>query len=258
MSKWSFWIDRGGTFTDSIALDPNGKLLISKHLSINPSKYSDATIYSIKEFLNIPPNKKIPTSCISEIKVGTTVATNALLERKGERTVLIVTKGFEDQLKIGYQNRPDIFARKINLPDQLYEKVISVDERILSDGKITIGLELSSLKRELLKCLKKGIKSCAILLMHGYKFINHEKKILELAYSVGFKQVSASHEISPQIRFVERGDTTVLDAYLTPILKKYIEKLVENFSGNFITQIIFFPKIFFLYLIIFIFNYIFF
>ena len=144
MSKWSFWIDRGGTFTDSIALDPTGKLLISKHLSINPSKYKDATIHSIKQFLSIPKNKKIPTSLISEIKVGTTVATNALLERKGARTVLVVTKGFEDQLRIGYQNRPDIFARKINLPDQLYEKVVSVEERILADGKTVICLLYTS------------------------------------------------------------------------------------------------------------------
>ena len=232
MSKWSFWIDRGGTFTDSIALDPTGKLLISKHLSINPSKYKDATIHSIKQFLSIPKNKKIPTSLISEIKVGTTVATNALLERKGARTVLVVTKGFEDQLRIGYQNRPDIFARKINLPDQLYEKVVSVEERILADGKTVIAPDVSKLKKELIKCIKKGITSCAILLMHGYKYVNHEKTILELAYSLGFKQVSASHEISPQIRFVERGDTTVIDAYLTPVLKRYVEQLVENFSGD--------------------------
>ena len=232
MSKWSFWIDRGGTFTDSIALDPTGKLLISKHLSINPSKYKDATIHSIKQFLSIPKNKKIPTSLISEIKVGTTVATNALLERKGARTVLVITKGFEDQLKIGYQNRPDIFARKINLPDQLYEKVVSVEERILADGKSVIAPDVSKLKKELIKCIKKGITSCAILLMHGYKYVNHEKTILELAYSLGFKQVSASHEISPQIRFVERGDTTVIDAYLTPVLKRYVEQLVENFSGD--------------------------
>ena len=232
MSKWSFWIDRGGTFTDSIAIDPYGKLLISKHLSINPSKYNDATIHSIKEFLNIPPSKKIPTSLISEIKVGTTVATNALLEGKGAKTVLVVTKGFEDQLRIGYQNRPDIFSRKITLPNQLYEKVIGVEERICSDGKIITELDNFKLKTELLKCLKNGITSCAILLMHGYKYINHEKKILKLAQSLGFDQVSASHEISPQIRFVERGDTTVLDAYLTPILKIYIEQLVQNFSGN--------------------------
>ena len=232
MSKWSFWIDRGGTFTDAIAIDPYGKLLTSKHLSINPSKYNDATIHSIKQFLDIAPSKKIPTSLISEIKVGTTVATNALLEGKGAKTVLVVTKGFEDQLRIGYQNRPDIFSRKITLPNQLYEKVIGVDERILSDGKIITELDNFKLKTELSKCLKKGITSCAILLMHGYKYINHEKKISKLAQSLGFDQVSASHEISPQIRFVERGDTTVLDAYLTPILKTYIEQLVQNFSGN--------------------------
>ncbi len=232
MSKWSFWIDRGGTFTDAIALDPNGKLKVSKHLSVNPREYDDATIFSIKKFLEIPLNKKIPVSNIAEIKVGTTVATNALLERKGARTVLVVTKGFEDQLKIGYQDRPDIFARKINLPDQLYEQVIGVNERIFSDGRINTYLDLTTLKQELYKCLKKGITSCAILLMHGYKFSNHEKKISELAYSLGFEQVSASHEISPQIRFVERGDTTILDAYLTPILKQYINKLSENFYGN--------------------------
>ena len=232
MSKWSFWIDRGGTFTDAIAIDPYGNLLTSKHLSINPSKYNDANIHSIKKFLDISPSKKIPTSLISEIKVGTTVATNALLEGKGAKTVLVVTKGFEDQLRIGYQNRPDIFSRKITLPNQLYEKVIGVDERILSDGKIITELDNFKLKIELSKCLKNGITSCAILLMHGYKYINHEKKISKLAQSLGFDQVSASHEISPQIRFVERGDTTVLDAYLTPILKTYIEQLVQNFSGN--------------------------
>ena len=161
MSKWSFWIDRGGTFTDAIALDPHGKLLTSKHLSINPSKYNDATIHSIKQFLDIAPSKKIPTSLISEIKVGTTVATNALLEGKGAKTVLVVTKGFEDQLRIGYQNRPDIFSRKITLPNQLYEKVIGVDERILSDGKIITELDNFKLKTELSKCLKKQpIQKC--------------------------------------------------------------------------------------------------
>ena len=149
MSKWSFWIDRGGTFTDAIAIDPYGKLFTSKHLSINPSKYNDATIHSIKQFLGIAPSKKIPTSLISEIKVGTTVATNALLEGKGAKTVLVVTKGFEDQLRIGYQNRPDIFSRKITLPNQLYEKVIGVDERILSDGKIITELDNFKLKIEL-------------------------------------------------------------------------------------------------------------
>ena len=232
MANWSFWIDRGGTFTDTVALSPSGRLLSSKFLSVNPEQYLDAAIYSIKKFLAVPTDQKIPVSKIESIKLGTTVATNALLERKGSRTVLVVTRGFEDQLRLGYQNRPDIFARQIILPDQLYDKVVSVKERILANGTIVKPLDIDSLRNDLESCLDEGITSCAIVLMHGYKFIDHEKKISELANRIGFQQVSVSHEVSPQIRFVERGDTTVLDAYLTPVLKKYISQLEDNFEGN--------------------------
>ena len=192
----------------------------------------DAAIYSIRTFLAVPADQKIPVSKIDSIKIGTTVATNALLERKGSRTVLAVTSGFEDQLRLGYQNRPDIFARKIVLPDQLYKKVVSVKERILADGSIFKPLDIDIVKKDLESCLEEGITSCAIVLMHGYKFIDHEKKIAELATRIGYKQVSVSHEVNPQIRFVERGDTTVLDAYLTPVLKKYINQLENNFKGD--------------------------
>ena len=232
MANWSFWIDRGGTFTDTLALNPNGRILSSKFLSVNPEKYLDAAIHSIRKFLSVPNEQKILVSQIDSIKLGTTVATNALLERKGSRTVLVTTQGFEDQLRLGYQNRPDIFARKINLPDQLYEKVVSVKERVLANGHIFKSLEINSVRDALQTCVEEGITSCAIVLMHGYKFINHEKKIAKLAIQLGFQQVSASHEVNPQIRFVERGDTTVLDAYLTPVLRKYINQLEENFEGD--------------------------
>ncbi|PQM55533.1 MAG: 5-oxoprolinase [Rhodobacteraceae bacterium] len=232
MASWSFWIDRGGTFTDTVALSPSGQLLSSKFLSVNPKKYDDAAVHSIRNFLSIPNDEKIPISQIESIKMGTTVATNALLERRGARTALVVTRGFEDQLRLGYQNRPDIFARQIILPDQLYEKVVTADERILANGKITKSLDMNALKEDLKGCLNEGMTSCAIILMHGYRFVEHEKMAANLANELGFEQVSVSHEVNPQIRFVERGDTTVLDAYLTPILRKYIDQLEENFVGD--------------------------
>ena len=232
MANWSFWIDRGGTFTDTIALSPRGRLLSSKFLSVNPQKYDDAAVHSIRNFLSISDHVQIPVSQIDAIKIGTTVATNALLERKGARTVLVVTRGFEDQLQLGYQDRPDIFARQINLPEQLYEKVVSVNERILANGEVTKPLNLKRIREDLEACKNEGITSCAIILMHGYKFFENEKRIADLANKIGFEQVSVSHEVNPQIRFVERGDTTVLDAYLTPILRKYIDKLEKHFSGD--------------------------
>ena len=232
MANWSFWIDRGGTFTDTVALSPRGRLLSSKFLSVNPQKYDDAAVHSIRNFLSISDHLQIPVSQIDAIKIGTTVATNALLERKGARTVLVVTRGFEDQLQLGYQDRPDIFARQINLPEQLYEKVVGVNERILANGEVTKPLNLKRIRADLEACKNEGITSCAIILMHGYKFFEHEKRIADLANKIGFEQVSVSHEVNPQIRFVERGDTTVLDAYLTPILRKYIDKLEKHFSGD--------------------------
>ena len=215
---WEFWIDRGGTFTDIVAKCPDGKLQIHKLLSENPERYTDAAIQGIRELLGISDHETIPSEEITIVKMGTTVATNALLEKKGDRTVLLITKGFRDALKIAYQNRPDIFARQIILPEMLYEQVIEVEERYNAQGDVLVNLNLDAIRPQLQRAYNSGIHSCAIVFMHGYRYTNHEKQVANLAKNIGFTQVSVSHEITPLMKLVSRGDTTVVDAYLSPIL----------------------------------------
>jgi 5-oxoprolinase (ATP-hydrolysing) len=230
--KFQFWVDRGGTFTDIVACQPDGKLVTHKLLSENPDRYSDAVIQGIREILGITADKPIPSHRISEVKMGTTVATNALLERKGDRTVLVITKGFRDALRIGYQNRPDIFAREIILPELLYEQVIEVDERYDAAGNELKAVEIDSLQTHLQTAYNQGIRSCAIVLMHGYRYPQHEQKIAEIAEDIGFTQISVSHKVSPLMKLISRGDTTVVDAYLSPIVHRYIDRVSSQLNGD--------------------------
>jgi 5-oxoprolinase (ATP-hydrolysing) len=224
-NKWQFWIDRGGTFTDIVAQNPNGEILVHKLLSENPDRYLDAPIQGIRDILSVSQTEPIPIEQIAAIKMGTTVATNALLERKGDRTVLLITKGFRDALRIGYQHRPNIFARHIVLPEMLYEQVIEVEERYSAHGEILIPLNADLALRELQKAYDLGIRSCAIALMHSYRYPSHEGHLAELAKQIGFTQISVSHEVSSLIKFISRGDTTVVDAYLSPILRRYVDRV---------------------------------
>ena len=229
---WEFWIDRGGTFTDIVAKSPDSKLQIHKLLSENPERYTDAAIEGIRQILGISDHEAIPSQEIAVVKMGTTVATNALLEKKGDRTVLIITKGFADALRIGYQNRPDIFARQIILPEMLYEQVIEVEERYNAQGEILINLNLDSVHPQLQTAYNNGIRSCAIVFMHGYRYTNHEKQVANLAKNIGFTQVSVSHEVTPLMKLVSRGDTTVVDAYLSPILRRYVNQVASQLGKN--------------------------
>lgn len=229
-ARWEFWIDRGGTFTDIVAKSPAGKLVVHKLLSENPDRYTDAPVQGIRDILGIAPDAPIPAEQITVVKMGTTVATNALLERKGDRTVLVITKGFGDALRIGYQNRPDIFARQIVLPEMLYERVIEVAERYTAQGEELIKLDLDTLRSELHAAYEDGIRACAIVLMHGYRFPAHEQEIAILARTIGYTQVSVSHEVSPLMKLISRGDTTVVDAYLSPILRRYVDQVSSQLS----------------------------
>ncbi len=234
-ARWQFWIDRGGTFTDIVARSPDGKLITHKLLSEDPSHYKDAAMHGIRQILGLPKDSPLSSELIESVKMGTTVGTNALLERKGERTVLVITKGFGDALRIGYQNRPDIFAQKIELPDQLYERVIEVSGRFGADGQELVPLDLENARKELENAFKAGIHSAAIVLMHAYRYPEHELKLGELARETGFTQVSLSHQASPLIKLVSRGETTVVDAYLSPVLRRYVDmvqKTLEERNGE--------------------------
>ena len=232
-SGWQFWIDRGGTFTDIVAQRPDGDIVVHKLLSENPERYDDAAIFGIREILGIPSDAPIPTEQIAAVKMGTTVATNALLERKGDRTIMLITKGFRDALRIGYQNRPNIFARHIVLPEMLYERVIEVEERYSAQGEELIPLQVNkTLIRSLQSAYDDGIRSCAIAFLHGYRYPSHEQKIAAIARDIGFTQVSVSHEVSPLMKLVSRGDTTVLDAYLSPILRRYVEQVAAELGEH--------------------------
>jgi len=227
-ARWQFWIDRGGTFTDIVARSPDGKLITHKLLSEDPPHYEDAAMHGIRQIMGLSENTPFPSEEVEAIKMGTTVGTNALLERKGERTVLVITKGFGDALRIGYQNRPDIFAQKIELPDQLYERVIEVSGRYGVGGEELVPLDLESAKKELEESFKAGIRSAAIVLMHAYRYPDHELKLGRLAREIGFTQVSLSHQASPLIKFVSRGETAVVDAYLSPVLRRYVNMVEES------------------------------
>ncbi len=225
---WEFWIDRGGTFTDVIGRRPDGKLVSHKLLSENPDAYTDAAVAGIRHLLGLAAGQRIPAARIGAVKMGTTVATNALLERKGERTMLVITKGFRDALRIGYQARPKIFARHIVKPDMLYERVIEVDERVRADGTVERAVDLEALRGELVRARDDGIRAVAVVLMHAYRYSEHERKVVTLVRELGFPQVSASHEVSPLIKLVGRGDTTVVDSYLSPILRRYVTQVADD------------------------------
>jgi 5-oxoprolinase (ATP-hydrolysing) len=228
--SWEFWIDRGGTFTDVIGRRPDGVILTHKLLSENPEAYRDAAVHGIRHLLGLAPGETIPSARIGAVKMGTTVATNALLERKGERTLLLITKGFRDALHIGYQARPKIFARHIIKPDMLYERVVEVDERVRADGTVERPLDLAGLRAELERARADGIRAVAVVLMHAYRYSDHEQRVAALARALGFPQVSASHEVSPLIKLVGRGDTTVVDSYLSPILRGYVAQVAGELS----------------------------
>ncbi|MDG2990724.1 hydantoinase B/oxoprolinase family protein [Candidatus Synechococcus calcipolaris G9] len=231
LGKWQFWIDRGGTFTDIVARSPTGTLTIHKLLSECPERYPDAAVQGIREILGLGPHDPIPSENISAIKLGTTVATNALLERSGDRTLLVITAGFRDALRIGYQHRPDIFAQEIILPEMLYERVIEVQERYSATGEELEPVNCDRLRPELEAAFAAGIRGCAIVLLHSFRYPDHEQQVAELARQIGFSQISVSHQVSPLIKLVSRGDTTVVDAYLSPVLHRYIQQ-VSHELGN--------------------------
>lgn len=241
--------DRGGTFTDIVAVTDNQTIInqlasnqrflivplpnqqwviVYKLLSENPERYQDASIQGIRDIIGLSPKEPIPIEEIKVVKMGTTVATNALLERKGDRVLLLITKGFKDALRIGYQNRPDIFARHIVLPTMLYEQVVEVNERYDAKGNELIPVDIQEVRKNLQAVYNTGIRSCAIALMHSYNFPQHELQVAKIAREIGFTQISVSHQVSPLMKLVSRGDTTVVDAYLTPILRRYVDSIASQ------------------------------
>lgn len=230
MGKWQIWVDRGGTFTDIVAKRPDGSLVSHKLLSENPENYNDAAIQGIRDLLGLNPGDDLPQETIEHVKMGTTVATNALLERKGERTLLAITRGFGDALRIGYQSRPDLFARNIVLPEMLYEEVVEIDERLSATGETITPIDIESCRPGLEQAFKKGIRSIAIVFMHGYRYPEHETALAEFAVKIGFEQISVSHKVSPLMKLVSRGDTTVVDAYLSPILRRYVNQVAGQLN----------------------------
>ena len=229
--RWQFWIDRGGTFTDIVAKNPDGLLIAHKLLSENPEQYRDAAVAGIRHLLGIKPGEAIQADVVDCVKMGTTVATNALLERKGEPTLLVTTKGFKDALRIAYQNRPRLFDRNIVLPELLYSAVVEAHERVSAQGEVLQVLDEALLKQELSAQYSKGLRSLAIVFMHGYRYTEHEKAAKRIARDAGFTHISTSHETSPMMKFVSRGDTTVVDAYLSPILRRYVEQVAAEMPG---------------------------
>ena len=230
--RWEFWIDRGGTFTDVVARRPNGALVARKLLSDNPERYADAAVEGIRQLLAVGPDEPIPTDRIAAVKMGTTVATNALLERTGEPTALVITTGFGDALRIAYQNRPRIFDRQIVLPELVYSRVIEADERVAADGTIVTPLDEDAVARDLQQAYDEGFRSVAVVCLHGYRYPEHEAAIGAAAGRVGFTQVSMSHEASPLMKLVSRGDTTVVDAYLSPILRRYVDHVASELGDT--------------------------
>ena len=223
--SWQFWIDRGGTFTDIVAVRPDGSTVTHKLLSENPRRYADAAIQGIRDLLDVDDGDPMPSELIDAVKMGTTVATNALLERQGDPTVLVTTRGFADALRIGYQHRPDLFALDIVLPEMLYTQVVEVDERVAADGKILVELDSDAARHALAAIKDAGIDGVAIALLHGYRFTDHEEQLAAIAHDLGFGQISVSHEVSPLMKLVSRGDTTVVDAYLSPVLRRYVDQV---------------------------------
>ena len=222
-AAWTFSIDRGGTFTDIVAVAPDGRRIVRKYLSDNPERYADAAVHGIREIAGGGP--------VGTVRMGTTVATNALLERKGERVALAITAGLGDALKIGYQARPQIFARQILLPEPLYGTVIEVDERVTAAGEVLKPLDAEAARAGLQRAYDEGYRALAIVLMHGWRWTAHEAALADIAREIGFTQISASHEVEPLIKLIGRGDTAVVDAYLSPVLRRYVDTVVAGLSG---------------------------
>ena len=226
-SAWQFWIDRGGTFTDIVARNPAGQLVTHKLLSENPEQYADAAIQGIRDLLGLSSEQVIPREQIEVVRMGTTVATNALLEHKGEPVLFVTTQGFKDALRIGYQQRPNLFALDIELPQMLYADVLEVAERIGAQGDIIQVPDPSVIQADLQHAFQQGLRSVAIVLMHAYRYPQHEQLIAKIAHGIGFTQISTSHQASPLIKWVGRGDTTVVDAYLSPVLRRYVQQVTQ-------------------------------
>ncbi|GAB3452985.1 hydantoinase B/oxoprolinase family protein [Massilia terrae] len=228
---WQFWIDRGGTFTDIVARRPDGRLATHKLLSENPEQYRDAAVAGIRHLLDLAAGEPVPARRVEAVKMGTTVATNALLERKGEPTALAITRGFRDALRIAYQNRPRLFDRHIVLPELLYQSVIEIDERVGAHGEVLQPLDEEAARAALQQVYDSGLRSLAIVFMHGYRYREHEQAVARIARQIGFTQVSTSHQASPLMKLVARGDTTVVDAYLSPILRRYVDQVASELPG---------------------------
>ncbi|MCX4785362.1 MULTISPECIES: hydantoinase B/oxoprolinase family protein [unclassified Streptomyces] len=229
--RWEFWIDRGGTFTDVVGRDPEGYLVTRKLLSHDPDRYRDAAVAGIRGLLGLGPADPVPADRVGTVKIGTTVATNALLERRGEPTVLVITEGFRDALRIAYQNRPRLFDRRILLPEAVYDRVIEVPERVDAHGRVVTPLDREAVAERLRAARADGLRSAAVVLMHGYRHFAHERAVAAEARAAGFTQISCSHEVSPLIKLVPRGDTTVVDAYLSPILRRYVDEVAHELDG---------------------------
>src|SRR4051812_44318088 len=230
-ARWQFWIDRGGTFTDVVGKRPDGTLATHKLLSDNPEQYRDAAGAGTRPLLGLKRDEPIRPELVECVKMGTTVATNALLERKGEPTLLVTTRGFRDALRIAYQNRPRLFDRHIVLPELLYSRVIEAQERIGAHGDVVQALDEAALRKDLAAAYADGLRSVAVVFMHGYRYTAHEEAAARIARELGFTQVSASHATSPMMKFVSRGDTTVVDAYLSPILRRYVDQVAAEMPG---------------------------
>jgi 5-oxoprolinase (ATP-hydrolysing) len=230
-SRWQFWIDRGGTFTDIVARRPDGTLATAKLLSENPEQYRDAAVEGIRRLLGLKPGEPVTPAQVDCVKMGTTVATNALLERRGEPTVLVTTRGFRDALRIATQARPRLFERHIVLPELLYARVVEADERLDAQGGIVRPLDLEALREPLAQAHGAGLRACAVVFLHAYRNGAHERAVEALAREIGFEQVSISSEVSPLMKFVPRGDTTVVDAYLSPILRRYVDQVASQMPG---------------------------
>ncbi|MCE2781723.1 hydantoinase B/oxoprolinase family protein [Limnohabitans sp.] len=230
-NRWQFWIDRGGTFTDVVGKRPDGTLVTHKLLSENPEQYRDAAVAGIRHLLGLKASAPVTPEQVECVKMGTTVATNALLERKGEATLLVTTQGFGDALRIAYQNRPRLFDRQIVLPELLYSSVVEAQERVTVDGEVLQPLDEVHLRTQLVSFYAQGVRSVAVVFMHGWRHTAHEKVAARLAREVGFKQISTSHQTSPMMKLVSRGDTTVVDAYLSPILRRYVDQVASEMPG---------------------------
>ncbi|MEO7707075.1 MAG: hydantoinase/oxoprolinase family protein, partial [Caldimonas sp.] len=229
--RWQFWIDRGGTFTDVVGRRPDGTLVTHKLLSDNPGRYRDAAVAGIRHLLGLGPDEPIGADRVDCVKMGTTVATNALLERKGEPTLLVTTRGFRDALRIAYQDRPRIFDLHIVLPELLYTRVVEADERVGAAGDVVRPLDGEALRRDLESAYAAGLRCVAIVFLHGYRHTAHELAAEALAREIGYTQISVSHKVSPLMKLVSRGDTTVVDAYLSPILRRYVDRVAAEMPG---------------------------